>query len=199
MAADTTPANNSGGLTDDQKAALRDVLGLTDQADDATFAAALEALVKKAQADAGEDAADGGADEATEDASAGGDSAAADDQTDDPKKVAASVGTATVTIDAAAWDDLQTFIASAREREKADRERAADEMVDAAFKAGKIARTSVAAYKTAARKDPDGTKSILDTLAASAAFPVGELGHSVDVADNPEDVRTNAAYKNWSI
>ena len=36
-------------------------------------------------------------------------------------------------------------------------------------------------------------------LAASAAFPVGELGHSVDVADNPEDVRTNAAYKNWSI
>ena len=131
MAADTTPANNSGGLTDDQKAALRDVLGLTDQADDATFAAALEALVKKAQADAGEDAADGGADEATEDASAGGDSAAADDQTDDPKKVAASVGTATVTIDAAAWDDLQTFIASAREREKADRERAADEMVDA--------------------------------------------------------------------
>lgn len=195
--ADTAPANTTG-LTDDQKAALRDVLGLTDQADDATFAAALEALVKKAQADAGEDAADGGADEATEDASAG-DSAAADDQTDDPKKVAASAGTATVTIDAAAWDDLQTFIASAREREKADRERAADEMVDAAFKAGKIARTSVAAYKAQARKDPDGTKSILDTLAASAAFPVGELGHSVDVADNPEDVRTNAAYKNWSI
>nr|KZL96950.1 hypothetical protein AXX05_15830 [Tsukamurella tyrosinosolvens] len=196
-------ATSGGGLTDDQKAKLREVLGLTDAADDATFAAALEALVKKAQADAGEDAADGGADEGTEAAPA--DPAPAEGAPEeDPakKKVAASTGTQapeTVTVDAEQWNQVQQFMASARQREEAEQVKRADDMVDAAFRAGKIGKPSVAAYKGMARSDYEGTKKVLDTLAASSAFPVSELGHSVDVADAPEDVRDNAVYKAWEV
>lgn len=193
-------ATSGGGLTDDQKAKLREVLGLTDAADDATFAAALEALVKKAQADAGEDAADGGADEGTEDAPS--DPAPADGAPEeDPakKKVAASTAPETVTVDAEQWNQVQQFMASARQREEADQVKRADDMVDAAFRAGKIGKPSVAAYKGMARSDYEGTKKVLDTLAASSAFPVSELGHSVDVVDAPEDVRDDAAYKTWEV
>ena len=196
-------ATSGGGLTDDQKAKLREVLGLTDAADDATFAAALEALVKKAQADAGEDTADGGADEGTEAAPAA--PAPADGAPeDDPakKKVAASTGTQapeTVTVDKGSWDEVQKFIASARKREETEQVERADAMVDAAFRAGKIAKPSVAAYKGMARNDYEGTKKVLDTLAASSAFPVSEIGHSVDVADAPEDVRDSAAYQAWEV
>lgn len=196
-------ATSGGGLTDDQKAKLREVLGLTDAADDATFAAALEALVKKAQADAGEDTADGGADEGTEAAPA--DPAPADGAPEeDPakKKVAASTGTQapeTVTVDAEQWNQVQQFMASARKREETEQVERADAMVDAAFRVGKIAKPSVAAYKGMARNDYDGTKKVLDTLAASSAFPVSEIGHSVDVADAPEDVRDSAAYQAWEV
>ena len=51
MADDTTPASNPGGLSDDQVAALRDALGLTETADPDVFVAALLALAQKFQAD----------------------------------------------------------------------------------------------------------------------------------------------------
>lgn len=190
-------ATSGGGLTDDQKAKLREVLGLTDDADEATFTAALEALVKKAKVDAvdPEPTADPApaAEPTTDPAPAAGE--------EDPakKKVAASAAPETVTVDAEQWNQVQQFMASARQREEAEQVQRAHAMVDAAFRAGKIGKPSVAAYKGMARNDYEGTKKVLDTLAASSAFPVGEIGHSVDVGDTPEDVRDTAAYKTWEV
>lgn len=192
-------ATSGGGLTDDQKAKLREVLGLTDDADEATFTAALEALVKKAKVDAvdPEPTADPApaAEPTTDPAPAAGE--------EDPakKKVTASAATVpgTVTVDAEQWNQVQQFMASARQREEAEQTKRADDMVDAAFRAGKIAKQSVVAYKGMARSDYEGTKKVLDTLAASSAFPVSEIGHSVDVADAPEDVRDSAAYQAWEV
>lgn len=196
---------NPGGLSDDQIVKLRDLLGLTEAADPAILGAALEALVSKFNADVEEDAADGGADEATEDQAAADagtadDTASTDDEEDPKKKVAASAAPGTVTVDRAQWDAVQEFMASAQKREAEARSVAADEMVDAAFAAGKIGRASVAAYKAQAHKDFDGTKSLLDTLAASSAFPVGEVGHGLSAsAADTTNVHNDAKFKNWSI
>lgn len=192
MAETTTPASNSGGLTDDQKAALRGVLGLTEDADDATFTAALEALVQKAKADSDEDAADGGADEATEDKPAvpAQPVAAARTELGVPK---------TVTVDAEQWDEVQKFMAASAKRDEAAQVKAADELVDSAFRAGKIGRNTVPAYKDLARADFARAKTVLDSIEASAAFPVGEIGHSVDVGDSTTDVRQDAKYQNWGF
>ena len=196
---------NPGGLSDDQIVKLRDLLGLTEAADPVVLGAALQALVSKFNADVEEDAADGGADEATEDqpaadTTAADDTASADGEDPAKKKVAASANPTTVTVDRAQWDDMQKFMASARKRDEAARSLAADEMVDAAFAAGKIGRASVAAYKAQAHKDFDGTKSILDTLAASSAFPVGEVGHGLSAsAADTTNVREDTKFKDWSL
>ncbi|MGZ9830216.1 phage protease [Tsukamurella ocularis] len=193
-------ATSGGGLTDDQKAKLREVLGLTDDADEATFTAALEALVKKAKVDAVDPEPTADPAPAAEPTA---DPAPAAGEEDPAKKKVAAKATDdapdTVTVDAEQWDEVQKFMASARQRQQADQEKAADDMVDAAFRAGKIGRNSVAAYKGLARKDYEGTKQALDSLAASSAFPVSELGHSVDVADAPEDVRQDDIYKAWEV
>lgn len=188
---------NPGGLTDDQLAKLREAVGLTEDADPAVLASALEAVVTKVKADDSTDTGEEETEETTEE--------------DDPEKkkvaVAASrnkVGVptpsapATVTVDAAQFSAMTETIGRFEQFEKEQAEKRADEMVDAAFKAGKIARPSVAAYKTLARNDYAGTKQVLDSLAASAAFPVGEFGHSVD-AEPTNDVREDSTYKNWSI
>lgn len=201
---------NPGGLTDDQLAKVRELCGLTEDADEAVLASALEALVAKVKAteDEPEDKSDTDAGDDTKtdtDTDAGDESATGgEDPSDDPKKKKVAAGRngmgvpETVTVDAEQFAAMQADIGRFRAFEREQANKRADEMVDAAFAAGKIGRNSVAAYKSQARKDYAGTKSILDTLAASAAFPVGEVGHSAAVDDTP-DVRENAAYKNWSI
>jgi hypothetical protein len=188
--ADTITPANPGGLTDEQMTAIRGVLGLTEDADPDMVVAGLLALTQKVQnddeADDAEDAADGGADEAAE-----------GEATTDAQKVAASKP-GTVTVDAEKWAEVQEFMAAARRRDQADAEKRADDMVDAAFKAGKIGRTSVAQYKTLARANYADTKTLLDSIAASAAFPVDELGHGVD-RDTEPNVRDNAVYKTWEV
>lgn len=193
---------NPGGLTDDQIVKLRDLLGLTENADPAILGAALEALVSKFNADVEEDATTGGADEDTEsdatDAPPADEDSADSEEEDPKKKVAASARPKTVTVDADQWDAVQEFMASAQKREAAEQRKRADEMVDAAFAAGKIGRQSVAAYKEMARNDFTGTEKVLGTLAASSAFPVNEVGHSA-FTDDTTNIRDDAAYKNWSI
>ncbi len=194
---------NPGGLTDDQLAKLREACGLTEDADPAVLASALEALVSKVKSsdDTTEETTDTTEETTTSDTDTtdGGDE-------DDPEKkkvaVAASRGGAavpqTVTVDAAQFASMTETLGRFEAFERAQAEKRADDMVEAAFKAGKIGRPSVAAYQALARNDFDGTKKVLDSLAASAAFSTGELGHSVDVSDTP-DVRQDPAYKNWSI
>ena len=196
-AADTGSGDaNPGGLSTDQLTTLRELLGLTEAADPAILGAALEALVAKfnpAEAETPEQ------ETAEEDAAAAEDTAADDTADEDPKKkVAASGAPATVTVDAAAFAAMQADVGRFREFEKVQARQRADQMVDAAFAAGKIGRGAVDGWKAQAHKDIDGTKSLLDTLAASSAFPVGEVGHSVLSADTT-NVRDDAAYKNWSI
>ncbi|UAJ16181.1 hypothetical protein SEA_MALIBO_4 [Gordonia phage Malibo] len=198
---------NPGGLTDDQLAKLREAVGLTEDADPAVLASALEAVVTKVKAD---DSTDTGEEETEETAETGTETGSSEEDDPEKKKVAVAasrnkVGVptpaatpATVTVDAAQFSAMTETIGRFEQFEKEQAEKRADEMVDAAFKAGKIARPSVAAYKTLARNDYAGTKQVLDSLAASAAFPVGEFGHSVD-AEPTNDVREDSTYKNWSI
>ncbi|AXH50467.1 capsid maturation protease [Gordonia phage Ruthy] len=194
---------NPGGLTDDQLAKLREAVGLTDDADPAVLASALEAVVTKVKAD---DSVETGEEETTDETS---ETDTAETEEEDPEKkrvaVAASVkpkqtadAPQTVTVDAAAFSEMQATVGRFAQFEREQAEKRADEMVDAAFAAGKIARPSVAAYKTLARKDFAGTKQVLDSLAASSAFPVGQVGHSVD-AEPTTDVSKDATYQNWSI
>jgi len=183
-------ASNPGDLSDDQVAALRNVLGLTEDADADTFVAALLALTSKLQAsDDSEDTADGGADEGAE---------------AKPAAVAASAAAdgkapSVVTVDAEQFAALQDSAARFAKFEQERADQAADTLVDEAFKAGKIGRSSVAAYKSMARADFGRAKAVLDTLAASSAFPVGEVGHSADEVNETNSVRENAQFKNWKV
>jgi hypothetical protein len=163
---------------------------LTEDATPDVVVAALLALTQKMQA---VDEADDAEEEAAEEPAA----------PPAPQPVAASAPKPnTVTVDAEKWGEVQSFMAAARKRDQAEAEKRGDDMVDAAFKAGKIGRTSVAQYKTLARTNYGETKKLLDSIAASSAFPVSELGHGVDSADDDvttSNVRENAAYKAWKV
>ena len=197
---------NPGGLTDDQLAKLREAVGLTDDADPAVLASALEAVVTKVKAD---DSVETGEEETTEETSET-DTAETEEEDPEKKKVAVAASRnkmgvptpkgapATVTVDAAQFSAMTETIGRFEQFEKEQAEKRADEMVEAAFKAGKIARTSKPEYIALARENYAGTKKLLDSLAASSAFPVGEFGHSVD-AEPTTDVREDSTYKNWSI
>ncbi|URP21160.1 capsid maturation protease [Gordonia phage Francois] len=191
---------NPGGLTDDQLAKVRELCGLTEEADPATLAAALNALVTKVNAEGTEAETETETETETEstESTESGDETETETE-DEKKKVAASgAGPKTVTVDAAQFSQMQATLGRFVEFEREQAEKRADDMVEAAFKAGKIARTSKPEYIALARANYDGTKKLLDKLAPSAAFSVGEMGHSVDV-DPTTDVRDSDVYKNWSI
>ena len=198
MADTPTPASNPGGLTDEQMTAIRSACGLTDDATPDVVVAALLALTQKVQEVDEADDADGTDDDAS-------DAAPAPAPAPAPQQVAASKQDAdkpgTVTVDAEKWSEVQSFMAAARQREQDEAVKRADDMVTAAFKAGKIGRNSVPQYQALARANYGETKKLLDSIEASAAFPVSELGHGVDFDIDPttSTVRENAAYKAWEV
>ncbi|QSL99871.1 capsid maturation protease [Gordonia phage Ayotoya] len=190
---------NPGGLTDDQLAKVRELCGLTEEADPATLAAALNALVSKVNAEGTETSTETETETESTESTESGDETETEDDDEKKNKVAASAaGPKTVTVDAAAFSEMQAAVGRFAKFEKDQAEKRADDMVEAAFKAGKITRTSKPEYIALARQNYDGTKKLLDKLAPSAAFSTGELGHSVDVAPT-DDVRESDVYKNWSI
>lgn len=177
----TTTTEGSSGveITNEQLAALRTALGLADDADLDTIIAAIQELATSA------------AEQAQTDAQAQADAAA---------QVAAgrALPAGAVAIDSGRLAALEADQAEFRAYLTKQRSDDIEVTLSTAIKEGRITPANKETWRKTLDSDLEHGKTLLASMAANTAVPVGELGHATEAADIT-DVRENAAYKNWSI
>jgi len=164
----TDGQENAMAFTPEQLTTMRQTLGLSGDADEATITAA---LVESAQ-------------EAAEAVSASATPAPAQPVVPQPEVPAAPSAPAgptpgTMVIDVSAWDAIQE---RTKRLEAADAKRRRDErdqVIDQAVRAGKFPVARKEAWTALWDKDPEGTRTVIDGL-AKGVVPVDEIGHALD-------------------
>lgn len=181
----TTPAAAVAGtpeggstveITDDQLTALREALGLAEDADIDAIVTSVEELATAPAAAASTEPA--------------GDTAAAS-----ARLAAAGV----VTIDGEVLASLESRAsrgdAAAARQEREDRER----VVDTALSEGKITPARRAHYLALMSADPQGTTELLSGLPKELAVPLSEVGHGQNAEASAATVTDNDIYKGWNL
>lgn len=144
-------------FSNEQITALRNKLGVAEDADEATILAALdEALDERAE----------------------------DPQGTTPT---AQVPEGMVLVDSAVLEDLKSGAAAGRTAAKQLADQARDQVIDAAITAGKTTPARREHWVKSYDADPEGTKALLAALEPGLAVPLNELGHAIAPVENSED------------
>ncbi|MFC7450543.1 phage protease [Rhodococcus daqingensis] len=171
-AAGTPEGGSAVEFTDEQITALREALGLAEDADAAAIVTAVEEL-------------------ATAPAAASEGTAAAASRLPDGVVVIERDVLASLETRASRGD------AAAARQERDDLER----IVDTALSQGKITPARRDHWLTLMSADREGTTALLEGLPAELAVPLAEVGHGQgdDVSASAAAIRESAVYQNWSL
>jgi ATP-dependent protease ClpP protease subunit len=166
----THGTENAMAFTPEQLTTMRQTLGLSEDADEATITAA---LVESAQ-----EAAD-----AVPAPAAPAPAQPAAPQPEAPAAAAPSTPAGptpgTMVIDVSAWDAIQARTQRLEAADAKRRREERDQVIDQAVRAGKFPVARKEAWTALWDKDPEGTRTVIDGL-AKGVVPVDEIGHALD-------------------
>ena len=165
----THGTENAMAFTPEQLTTMRQTLGLSEDADEATITAA---LVESAQ-----EAADAVPAPA---ALAPAQPAATQPEAPAPTPAPATGPTpGTMVIDVSAWDAIQARTQRLEAADAKRRREERDQVIDQAVRAGKFPVARKEAWSALWDKDPEGTRTVIDGL-AKGVVPLDEIGHALD-------------------
>jgi ATP-dependent protease ClpP protease subunit len=181
----THGTENAMAFTPEQLTTMRQTLGLSEDADEATITAALvEHAQEAAEAVASAGSPSAAAPPAQPAAQASTSPAASPAQ---PAPVAAPAGTpGTMVIDVSAWDAIQERTRRLEAADARRRKEERDQVIDQAVRDGKFPVARKEHWSRLWDADPEGTRTVIDGLTKNVV-PVDEIGHALDDADIDEE------------
>ena len=150
-------------FTDEQITAMRNRLGIAEDADEATILAALdEALAEQVEPTASQQP-----------------QASAEAAPASPPASPKASTPGTLVIDASAWEEREARIKRLEAADQKRRREERDDVISAAVRAGKFPRARVDHWTRLWDADPEGTRQVIAGLAPNVV-PLAEMGHGDD-------------------